>query len=137
MTTSNSIAWVDLPLADEPLDSAVLLTDSKHGSELSLRLRSGREVTVPAGRLQTVIDGQVEVDISPYDDFSMRIQYRAENLSLRGLRVGWSADYEEDFRSDAESWAAAGMTTDLNWICDVEARLGNGQPAAAAQADTS
>lgn len=137
MTTSNPTTWVDLPLSDEPLDSAVMFTNAKKGSDLSLRLRSGRKLAVTVRTLRTVIDGQVAFDMSAIDDYCLRIQYRAENLNLRGLRVRQdSYGYAEDLRSDVESWAA-GMTDELSWVCDAEVRLGNGQPAAAAQAGTS
>lgn len=136
MTTSNPTTWVDLPLSDEPLDSAVMFTNAKKGSELSLRLRSGRELAVTVHALRTLIDGQVQIDLSPVDDSCLRIRYRAENLSLRGIRADPGSYGYADLRDDVESWAA-GMTDELSWVCNAEVRLGNGQPAAAAQAGRS
>lgn len=124
------MTWLDLPFADEPLASAVLYASGKHGEEIELKLRSGREVTITMSDLVLVTDGHVEVSMSSYDDFIVQSDYQAADLRLRSCRVGLDmfgleAADEAEFRAEVEDWIAGRGIRELS-VPDAEIHLGSG-----------
>lgn len=130
---SASMTWLDLPFSDAPLKSAVLYASGKHGGELLLRIRSGQLVRVSALRFRMTFGGPVDTDVSGYDDVSVQIDYRADDLRLLAGRVGMPSASDEDaaeFRELCEQWLTD-TDMELELTTDAEFRFGCGRAAAA------
>ena len=115
--------WIAMPLAGERLESVVFFGNGKD-AELGLTFADGRRVTLPTSAVRVEVDGGIVVDLSSWDDISMRIDYRGPDLHLHSGRFGFPDGEEDaDFLEAAQSWLAEGCEEDLGWVVEVEMRL--------------
>jgi hypothetical protein len=118
-------SWVTLPFAGERLASVVHFGNGKD-AELLLTFAGGPRVTLPVCAVRVEADRGVVVDVSSWDDVSLRIEYLGSDLYLHSGRFGCPGDGEEfvaEFLAEAQSWLAAGCAEELRWVVKVELRL--------------
>jgi len=122
---ANVTSWVTLPFVGERLASVVHFGNGKD-ADLELTFASGRRATLPVSAVRVEADRGVVVDVSSWDDVSLRIEYFGPDLSLHSGRFG-VPDYDDEFDAGflavAESWLAAGCQEELRWVVEVELRL--------------
>jgi hypothetical protein len=123
------VDWVEMPFAGERLASVVYFGSGKD-AEVRLAFADGRRVTLPAGALRVEVDRGIVVDVSRWDDVSLRIAYLGPGLRLHGGRFGYpgGGDEQADFLAAARSWLTAGCVEELLWGVDVELRLASSPP---------
>jgi hypothetical protein len=81
---------------------------------------------LPVGAVRVEADRGVVVDVSSWDDVSLRIEYLGSDLYLHSGRFGYPGDYDEfvtEFLALTQSWLAAGCEEELRWVVEVELRL--------------
>jgi hypothetical protein len=118
-------SWVTLPFAGERLESVVHFGNGKD-AELVLTFVGGRRVTLLVNAVRVEADRGVVVDVSSWDDVSLRIEYLGSDLHLHSGRFGYPGPrdkFDAEFLAEAESWLAAGCEKELLWVAKAELRL--------------
>jgi len=118
-------SWVTLPFAGERLTSVVHFGNGKD-ADLTLTFAAGRRVVLPVGTVRVETDRGVVVEVTRWDDVSLRIEYLGPDLHLRGGRFGYPGDYDkfvDEFLASAQAWLAAGCEKELLWVVEVELHL--------------
>lgn len=121
-------SWVTLPFAGERLESAVHLGNGKD-AELRLAFTGGRRVVLSVSAVRVEADRGITVDVSSWDDVSIRIEYLGRDLQLRDGRMRFPDDGDEsgaEFLAEAQSWLATGCAEELPWVVDVELSFASG-----------
>jgi len=125
MRSMDVTSWVTLPFAGERLASVVHFGSGKD-AELRLAFAGGRRLMLPVNAVRVEVDRGIVVDVSAWDDVSIRIEYLGSDLYLHSGRFGFPDDgdaCDARFLADAQRWLAAGCEEQLLWGVDVELRL--------------
>jgi hypothetical protein len=126
MGSVDEIGWVSLPFSGERLESVVHFGNGKD-AELELVFADGRRAVLPADAVRIQIDGGVVVEVSSWDDVSLRTVYRAPGLAFHSGRIGFPAgdddEFIADFRAEVRSWLATGCREELMWTVQVQVSL--------------
>jgi hypothetical protein len=123
-------SWVTLPFAGERLASVVHMGNGKD-ADLLLTFADGRRVMLPVSAMRVEAGQGIVVDVSRWDDVSMRIEYLGSDLYLHSGRFGYPGDYDQfvaEFPAAAQSWLAAGCEEELLWVVEVELCLATRPP---------
>jgi hypothetical protein len=125
MGSVEEITWVSLPFSGELLESVVHFGNGKD-AELELMFADGRRAVLAAKAVRLQVSGGVVVEVSSWDDVSLRTVYRAPGLTLHSGRIGfpaWDDDEPALFRAGVGSWLAAGCDKELLWTVHVQVSL--------------
>jgi hypothetical protein len=125
MRSRKVASWVTLPFAGERLASVVHFGNGKD-ADLTLTFAGGRRVVLPVSAVRVEADRGVVVDVSRWDDVSLRIEYLGSDLYLHSGRFGYPGNFDQfvaEFPAEAQSWLAAGCEEELLWVVEVELRL--------------
>lgn len=93
---------------------------------MTFTFTDGRRVTLPAREIRLQIDGGVVVEVSPWDDVSLRTEWRAPGLTFHRGRIGFPADTDEEFamfRTEALSWFATDLDGEFRWTVQIQVSL--------------
>lgn len=122
----DNVTWVSLPFSDERLESVVHFGNGKD-AELELVFTGSRRVVLPASAVRIHIGGGVVVEVSSWDDVSLRTEYRAPDLVFHDGRIGFPAADDDQsnaqFSAEAREWLATGCTEELTWTVQVQLSL--------------
>jgi hypothetical protein len=118
------VEWIEMPFAGERLESVVHFGSGKD-SELRLVFATGRRVTLAVSAVRVAVDLGVVVDVSGWDDVSLRIEYLGPNLNLHSGRFGFEVDddFDAEFAAEARSWVCADCEGQLDRVVRAEIRL--------------
>src|SRR5262249_13646131 len=98
------------------------------GPGLPMGYRGGQH---PDVKSQVEAGQGIVVDVSRWDDASLRIEYLGSDLYLHSGRFGYPADYDQfiaKFPAAPQSWLAAGCEEELPWVVEVELCLATRPP---------
>src|SRR5262249_43755295 len=121
---------VTLAFAGELLAAGVRMGNG-NDADLLLTFADGRQVMLPVSAMRVEADQGIVVDVSRWDDVSLRIEYLGSDLYLHSGRFGYPGDYDQfvaEFPAAAQSWLAAGCEEELPWVVTVELCLATRPP---------
>jgi hypothetical protein len=123
---TTATTWVDLPFADEALESVVHFGNGKD-AELRLTFADGRRLVFDVGAVRVEVDGGVVVETSRWDDVSLIIDYRSADLRLRSAQIGYETERAaeaREFRDSVRAWLAEGYDpVELEWVVSFRLHL--------------
>lgn len=120
------MSWMELPFDGERLESVVHFGSGKD-AELKLVFANGQPRVIPVNEVRFQIDGGVIIEVSPWDDVSLRSEYRAPGLTFHSGRVGIPEENDDEimavFRDEVQSWLATGHAEELGWVVEAQISL--------------
>jgi hypothetical protein len=86
-------------------------------------------VEVGARTARVEADGSVVVQVTPWDDVSLHIEYGGPSLYLHSGQIGLPGE-DGDLLERVESWLAGGCREEPRCVVDVKLHLTSRQPGA-------